>query len=171
MRDRNLEKNIQRIEAFVDRWKQLSVFLDRGFQGQDFKPEEEAAFLELKSQIAQEHEVVMTTLGSAVDRDDKALRLLNTVPSLEAFKELPEGMGKKIATEWHNTFISFQALLGRLKGRQTQLAAVSTFRYALRRVFGNPLVIILVAAAAFYGVYRFADEWIPKLKELMEKKQ
>jgi hypothetical protein len=171
MRDRNLERNIQRVEAFVDRWKQLSAFLDRGFQGQDFRPEEEAAFLDLKSQIAQEHEMLMTVLGSAVERDDKALRLLNTVPSLQAFKELPEGMGKKIATEWHNTFISFQALLGRLKGRQTQLAAVSTFRYALRRVFGNPLVIILVAAAACYGVYRFADEWIPKLKELMEKKQ
>jgi hypothetical protein len=77
-----------------------------------------------------------------VDRDDKALWLLNTVPSLQVFKELPEGMGRKIATEWHNTFISFQALLGRLKGRQTQLAAVSTFRYALRHVFGNPLVII-----------------------------
>ena len=45
------------------------------------------------------------------------------------------------------------------------------FRYALRRVFGNLLVIILVAAAAFYGVYKFADEWIPKPKELMEKKQ
>jgi hypothetical protein len=171
MRDRNLEKNIQRIEAFVDRWKQLSQFLDRGFQGHDFKPEEEGAFLELKSQIAQEHEVLMTTLGPTVDRDDKALRLLNTVPSLQAFKELPEGMGKKIATEWHNTFISFQALLGRLKGRQTQLAGVSSVRYALRRVFGNPLVIILVAAAACYGVYKFADEWIPKLKELMEKKQ
>ncbi|MGD0652678.1 MAG: hypothetical protein ABSA97_16315 [Verrucomicrobiia bacterium] len=46
-----------------------------------------------------------------------------------------------------------------------------TFCYAFRRVFGNPLVIILVAAAAFYGVYKFADEWIQKLKELMEKKQ
>ncbi|MGD0652677.1 MAG: hypothetical protein ABSA97_16310 [Verrucomicrobiia bacterium] len=55
MRDRNLGKNLQQIEAFVDRWKQLSVFLDRGFQGQDFKPEEEAAFMELKSQIAPEH--------------------------------------------------------------------------------------------------------------------
>jgi hypothetical protein len=51
------------------------------------------------------------------------------------------------------------------------LAAISAFRYALRRVFGNPLVIILVAAAAFYGVRKFADEWIQKLKELMEKKQ
>lgn len=170
MRDRNLEKNIQRVEAFVDRWKQLSQFLDRGFQGQDFKPEEEAAFLELKSRIAQEHEILMIALGSAVDRDDKALRLLHTVPSLQSFRELPEGMAKKIATEWHNTYISFQTLLGRLRGRQVQLAAISSVRYATRRVFGHPVIILLVAAAACYGVYRFADEWIPKLKELTEKK-
>ena len=55
MRDHNLGENLERIEAFVDRWKQSSVFLDRGFQGQDIKPEEEAAFMELKSQIAPEH--------------------------------------------------------------------------------------------------------------------
>jgi hypothetical protein len=171
MRDRNLEKNVQRLEAFVERWKQLSQFLDRGFQGQDFKPEEEAAFLDLKCRIAQEHEILMTALGSSVDRDDKALRLLHTVPSLVSFRELPEGMAKKIATEWHNTFISFQALLGRLRGRQIQLAAISSFRFATRRVFANPVVILLVTVAACYGVYVFTDEWIPKLKELTERKQ
>ncbi len=171
MRDRNLEKNIRRVEMFVERWKELSQFLERGFQGHDFKPEEEAAFLQLKSVIAQEHQMLMTTLGSAADRDDKALRLLNTVTSLQGFKELPEGMAKKVATEWHNTYMSLQALLGRLKGRQTQLAAISSFKFGLRRVFDNPLIITLTAVAAFYGVYRFADDWIPKLKEIMERKQ
>jgi len=171
MRDRNLERNVQRVDEFVERWKQFSQFLDRGFQGQDFKPEEEAAFLDVKSRIAQEHEVLMTTLGSAVDRDDKALRLLHALPSLQAFKEMNEAMARRIASEWHDTFISFQALLGRLRGRQAQLAAISSFRYALRRVFGNPLVIMLLAAAACYGVFRFADEWIPKLMEITERKQ
>lgn len=171
MRDRNLERNVQRVEAFVERWKQLSQFLDRGFQGQDFKPEEEAAFLDLKSQIAQEHEILIITLGSAVDRDEKALRLLHTVPSLQSFKELNEAMARKMASEWHDKFISFQALLGRLRGRQVQLAAISSFRYAARRVFGNPAVIVLIVAATCYGVYKFADEWIPKLKEITERKQ
>ena len=115
--------------------------------------------------------MLMTMLGSAADRDDKALRLLNTVTSLQGFKELPEGMAKKVATEWHNTYIGLQALLGRLKGRQAQLAAISSFRFGLRRVFDNPLVVTLVAVSAFYGVYRFADDWIPKLKEIMERKQ
>jgi len=171
MRDRKLEKNIQRVEQFVERWRELSQFLDRGFQGHDFKPEEEAAFLGLKSTIAQEHEMLKAALGGSEDNDDKALRLINTVPSLQSFKEMNEPMVKKITIEWHNTYMSYQALLGRLKGRKAQLAAVSSLRLGMRRVFINPLVLTLVALAAAYGIYKLGDEWIPKLKEIMERKQ
>jgi|NGEPerStandDraft_6_1074524.scaffolds.fasta_scaffold110146_2 hypothetical protein len=173
MRDRNLEKNIQRVEAFVERWKELSQFLDRGFKGDQFTGEEEGAFLELKSRIAQEHELLMVTLGTEAERDDRALRLLHSVSSLSSFKDLAEGMSKRLATEWHNTYLAQQALLGRLRGRQIQLKGVSTLRLATRRVFSNPLMILLVMIAASYGVYRFAEEWIPKLsllKDQLEKR-
>jgi len=169
MRDRNLERNVQRVEAFVDRWKELSQFLDRGFKGGEFKNEEEIAFLELKSRIAQEHEVLTVTLGPEAERDDRAMRMLNSVPSLSAFKDLPEGMPKKLANDWHTTYMGLQALLGRLRGRQAQLAGVSTFRVAVQRVFANPLVILLVMVAAAYGVYRFAEEWIPRLTQITEQ--
>jgi hypothetical protein len=167
MRDRNLERNIKRVEAFVERWKQLSQFLDRGFQGQNFASEEESAFLDLKSNIAQEHELLMTTLASS-ERDDKALKLLNTVTSLQSFKELNEGMSKKVAADWHNTYISLQALLGRLRGRQVQLSQVSSVSMGFKRVFGNPVMILLVAAAAGYGVYKFAEEMFPVFGKFIE---
>ncbi len=169
MRDRNLERNIQRVEAFVESWKHLSQFLDRGFKGDPFTGEEEASFLELKSQIAQEYESLMVMLASEADRDDRALRLLNGVPSLSSFKELPEGMSKKLATEWHGTYMGLQALLGRLRGRQEQLRSISTFAVGMRNVFANPIVILLIMIAAAYGVYRFAEEWIPKLTQLKEQ--
>src|SRR5262245_45805656 len=137
MRDRNLDRNIGRVEQFIERWKQLSEFLDRGFRQQSFTGEEEAAFLNLKSQIAQEHELLMTMLGPDTgQRDDKTLRLLNSVPSLQAFKDLPDGTSKRIAGEWHSTFLALQAMLGRLKGRQSQLATISSVRMAARSVFG-----------------------------------
>jgi hypothetical protein len=170
MRDRNLEKNIERAEAFVERWKQLSQFLDRGFKGESFADDEEAAFLGLKSSIAQEHELLVTTLNAEGLRDDKVLRLLNAVPSMQGFKELPEGMAKKVAADWHNEFISLQALLGRLKGRREQLAGISTLRVGFKNVFANPLVILLVMLAAAYGVYKFSDEVIPELKQMWDQK-
>jgi len=169
MRDRNLEKNIQRVETFVESWKRLSQFLDRGFKGDPFTGEEEAAFLELKSRIAQEHELLVVTLATEADRDDRALRLLNSVPSLASFKELPEGMAKSLANEWHSTYMTLQALLGRLRGRQAQLRGVSTLRVAMQNVLVHPLMILLIMIAAAYGVYRFAEEWIPKLTQLKEQ--
>jgi hypothetical protein len=97
------------------------------------------------------------------------MRMLNTVPSLSAFKELPEGMSKKLANDWHTTYMGLQGLLGRLRGRQAQLAGVSTIRVAVQRVVANPLVILLVMVAAAYGVYRFAEDWIPKLTQITEQ--
>jgi hypothetical protein len=164
MRDRNLERNIKRLEEFVELWKQLSQFLDRGFKQESFTPDEELAFLDLKSQIARQHEMLMAALGGVADRDDKALRLLNTVPSLQAFKELPEGMARKIASEWHGTFIAMQALLGRLGGRQEQLASVSTVAPSIRRVFGHPLVIMLLLTLAGFGAYRVGLDALPKIE-------
>lgn len=169
MRDRRLEKNIARVEAFIELWKQLSQFLDRGFRGGTFTDEEEAQFLDLKSRIAQQHELVMTMLGAEADRDDKALRLLNSVPSLAGFRDLPEGMDKRLSNEWHSTYLSMQALLGRLKGRQAQLASINTFAVALRTVFANPLVLLFVAAMAAYGVYRLAGDLIPKVYHAIEE--
>lgn len=169
MRDRNLENNIKRLEALIEKWKEFSQFLDRGFQQQAFAGEDEAAFLELKSHIAREFETLMTLLAVGSERDDRALRLLNTATSLQAIKELPEGMDRKIATEWHTAYIAWQALLGRLRGRQAQLAAMSTVRVGLRRVFGNPMVVVLLVVLAAYGVYRLTDEWAPKLARLLEQ--
>ena len=169
MRDRNLERNIERVEAFIESWRQLSQFLDRGFKGESFQGEEEVAFLELKSRIAQEHELMLVTMGSETERDDRALRMLNSVPSLSSFKDLPDGMSKKLATEWHTTYLGLQAMLGRLRGRQAQLKGVSSLRVALAHVLANPFVILVVMIAASYGVYRFAEDWIPKLTQLKDQ--
>lgn len=169
MRDRQLEKNIARVEGFIDEWKQLSQYLDRGFQGEPLSDEDEVGFLELKSRLAQHYEVMSTTLGADAERTDRTLRLLNLVPSLQSISEMEEGANRRLTAEWHSTYLGLQSLLGKLKGRRLQLATVNSFRLGMRHVFGHPLVIILVALAAGYGVYRFAEDTIPKLIELREK--
>jgi len=169
MRDRRLETNIKRVEDFIEQWKRLSQFLDRGLKGGTFTDEEEAGFLDLKSAIAQQHELLITTLGTESERDDKALRLLNSVPSLQSFQGLAEGMDKRISSEWHSTYLALQSLLGRLKGRKAQLASISSFRVGMRGVFGNPLVVVFVAVAAAYGVYKFTYEMIPVIQKAVEQ--
>lgn len=169
MHDRILERNIERLEAFVEHWSQLSQFLDRAFQGATFTPDDEAAFLQLKSHIAQEHEVLLVTVAGPTERDERTLRLLNQMPSLQALKEFPEGLPKKLVTDWHTCYMSFQAWLGRLKGRQAQLAGINSISVAARNVLTSPVLVVFVVAAAAYGVYKFADEWIPKLRHAVEQ--
>jgi hypothetical protein len=168
MRDRNLENHIHRLEALIDNWKQFSQYLDRGFQQQNIAPEDESAFLELKSQIVREFETLMTLLAVGTDRDERPLRLVNVVTSLQAIRDLPEGTAGRIATDWHHTFMGWQALLGRLRGRQAQMAAMNSFAIGFRRVFGHPLTATLLITAAAYGVYKLTDEWVPKLTFLFE---
>jgi len=163
MRDRNLERNIKRLEALVENWKEFSQFLDRGFQQQEIAPADEAAFLELKSQIAREFETLMTMLAGLTERDDRLLRMLNAVTSLAGIKDLPEGTATKLAADWHHTFIAWQALLGRLRGRQAQLAAQNSLTVALRRLLMHPVTLIVMFLAAAYGLYRLADDWLPQL--------
>jgi uncharacterized membrane protein YcfT len=57
-------------------------------------------------------------------------------------------------------------LLGRLKGQQAQLAAISSLQVGMRRVFLHPVTMLLMCAAACYGVYKLSEEWIPKLAQL-----
>lgn len=168
MRDRNLEKNIVRVETFVEQWRQLSQFLDRGFKGGNFTQEEEGAFLDLKSEIAQQHEFLVTTVGGDIPHEDKTGRLLNSLPSMAGFKDLPEGMAKKVASEWHSTYLAMQGLLGRLNGRKAQMAGMSSLRQGTMSVLANPLVILLLAVAAGYGVYKFCDDVAPNLTKYWE---
>ncbi len=171
MRDRKLEKNIGRLDSLIEQWKQLSQFLDRGFRPEPIEARDEAEFLELKSGIAREYELLMTTLGTISERDEKVLRLLNVAPSLQSLRELEEGMGKKVVGDWHAVFIAMQALLGRLKGRQATLAGISSLRMGMLRVFGNPVIVVMFAIAAGYGIYRFVDEWVPRLQHFLEQTQ
>jgi hypothetical protein len=166
MRNRNLERNINRVETYLEHWKQLSQYLERGFHGTAIAPEDEVAFLELKSTLAQEHETLMTLLANTADRDERPLKLLNLVPSLEMLKDLPEHMPRKISTDWHTSYLAMQALLGRLRGQQAQLAAISSFHLGIKSVFLNPVTVVFVYAAACYGVYKLTEEWIPRLSQL-----
>ncbi len=157
MKDKQLEKNIQKLEAFLETWKQFNQFLQRAFRGETFTEEDEDAFLDLKSTIAQEYESVMMGLAPDVEKDEKALRILIDAPSLRAVRDSSEGMARRVEAEWHSTFIKLQTTLGRLKGRRIQLASVSTFGVVAGRVLQNPIVILFIIVVVGLGVLRVCE--------------
>lgn len=159
MKDKQLEKNIQKLEAFLETWKQFNQYLQRAFRGESFTDEDEDQFLELKSTIAQEYETVMMSLAPDVEKDEKALRILVDAPSLRSVRDSSEGMARRVEAEWHATFIRLQTALGRLKGRRMQLASVSTTGVVMGRVFRNPIVILFVIVVVGYAVVEVCDKF------------
>src|ERR1043166_568481 len=141
MRDKQLEKNIQKLETFLETWKQFNQYLQRAFRGETFTDEDEDAFLDMKITIAQEYESDRQALGPDVEKDEKALRTLLDAPSLRSIRDSSEGMARRVEAEWHTTFIKLQTAMGRLKARRIQLASVSTIGVAAGRVLQNPIVI------------------------------
>lgn len=158
MKDKQLEKNIQKLEAFLETWKQFNQYLQRAFRGETFTDEDEDAFLDLKSTIAQEYETVMMALAPDVEKDEKALRILIDAPSLRSVRDASEGMARRVEAEWHSTFIKLQTALGRLKGKRIQLASVNAVGVALGRVLQNPIVILFIIVVAGIGVLKICEK-------------
>jgi hypothetical protein len=165
MKDKQLEKNIQNLEAFLETWKQFNQYLQRSFRGETFTDDDEEAFLDLKSVIAQEYETLMMSLAGEIERDEKALRILIDSPSLRSIREASEGLARRVEAEWHSTFIKLQTALGRLKGRRIQLASVSTASVMFGRVLRNPvaiLFIMIVVGLALFEVCKVTGVFKPR---------
>jgi|ERR1051326_3924223 hypothetical protein len=157
MKDKQLEKNIQKLEAFLETWKQFNHYLQRAFRGETFTDEDEEEFLDLKSTIAQEYETVMLALSPEVEKDEKTLRILIDAPSLRSIRDASEGMARRVEAEWHTTFIKLQTALGRLKAKRIQLASVSGIGVAVGRVLQNPIVILFIIVVAGIGVLKVCE--------------
>lgn len=158
MKDKQLERNIQKLEAFLETWKQFNQFLQRAFRGETFSDEDEEQFLELKSTIAQEYETLLMSLGGEVEREEKALRILMDAPSLRSLRDSSEGMARRVEADWHAMFIKLQSALGRLKGRRIQLASISTAGVVSGRILRNPIVILFLIVVLGFAVVQVCKE-------------
>jgi hypothetical protein len=121
MKKHDYEALILRMESYLECWKQLHHFMTIA-RTKKFSQDDENQFLELKSVITQEFEILMATLDCGTISRDEVHALLASGPSIRFLSELNEGALRNIESQWHKLFISFQAILGQLKVRQQQAA-------------------------------------------------
>lgn len=121
MKKSDYESLILRMENYLECWKQLHHFMSIARQ-KKFTQDDENQFLELKSVITQEFEILMATLDcNTISRED-VHSLLAAGPSIRFLSELNDGVLRNIESQWHKLFIQLQAILGQLKVRQQQAA-------------------------------------------------
>ncbi len=154
MRDRRLERQVEALDDFIERWQKLRSLFQRASLRQAPTEEQEAEFLVLKGELAQDYESLVTETASEREPGDQTVEVLAAAASLQRLNELGEAELQVLEAAWHRSYLHLQGWLGRLKARKLQLASISVVSYYIGRVLRNPVVILLllgmVVAAALW---------------------
>ena len=117
MSAKRMQDMIARMENYLECWKQFNHYLGLA-RFKKFTLDDENQFMEIKSVITQELELILTvTEGAQVSRDD-VHTLMASVPSMRFLSESNEAALRSIENQWHKLFISWQSILGQMKVQQ-----------------------------------------------------
>ena len=99
-----------------------------------YSPEDEGQFLEIKSVLTQELEIILANLDCGpITRDDVHV-LMTSAPSLRFLSEVGDGNLRNLESQWHKLFIGWQSILGQLKVKQSALATQTFAAWFKRKV-------------------------------------
>ena len=126
MTAKELNQLVTQIETHIECWKQFNYFINTA-RGKKFGPAEESHFLEIKSIIVQEIELIFAHIEAASPSRDEIHGLIGGAPSLRYLSEMSEGTLRGIETQWHKVYISWHAILGQLKVKQNTEEVKSFF--------------------------------------------
>lgn len=123
-----LDELIHQMENYLECWKQFNQYLVLGREKRA-EPEDEAQFLEVKSVLTQELELILASVETQNPSKEDILSLISGTPSIRFVSDLNENAIRNLENQWHKIYISFQSLLGQLKVQQRQTEKKSMFSF------------------------------------------
>jgi hypothetical protein len=117
MTAKELNQLISQIENHIECWKQFNHFINVA-RGKKFSSADESHFLEIKSVIAQELELIFAAVEVASPSRDDVISLVGHAPSLRYLSEMSEGELRGLESQWHRIYIGWHSILGQLKVKQ-----------------------------------------------------
>jgi hypothetical protein len=127
MRNQKIEKLILQMESHLECWKQFNQYLSLA-RAKKFNSEDESQFLEVKSVLTQELEMILSCVECASPTKEDIHALISGAPSIRYLSELNDGALRGVENQWHRIYISWQALLGQLKVKRHQLESKSVWK-------------------------------------------
>jgi hypothetical protein len=119
MQNKKLDQLISQMENYLECWKQFNHFLNLA-RSKKFSAEEDAQFLEIKSLIVQELEIILASVDVASPTKEEIHSLVGNAASLRFLSEMGEGPLRNLESQWHKIYIGWHAILGQLKVRQRE---------------------------------------------------
>jgi len=112
-----IEQLIAQTELHIECWKQFNHFVNIA-RAKKFGPDDETRFLELKSIIAQDLEIIFASIEVESPTKGEIIALIGHAPSLRYLSEMGEGDLRGIENNWHKIYIGWHSILGQLKIKQ-----------------------------------------------------
>ena len=126
MSARKMDELIRQMENYLECWKQFNQYLGQA-RTKKFEPEDEAQFLEVKSVLTQELELILASIEAENPSKEEILALISAAPSIRYISDMNENGLRGLENQWHKIYIAWQSLLGQLKVQQRQSAKKGLF--------------------------------------------
>src|ERR1041384_443557 len=114
--NKKVEQLTAQMENYLECWKQFNQFISIA-RGKKFSAEDENQFLEVKSVLVQELELILSSVEVSSPNRSEVHDLVGNAPSLRYLSELNEGVLRNLENQWHKIYIGWHAILGQLKVR------------------------------------------------------
>jgi len=119
MQNAKVDQLIHQMENYLECWKQFNNFMNLA-RAKKFSPEADLQFLEVKSVIVQELELILAALEVTSPTREEVHTLIGSAPSLRYLAEMNEANLRTMETQWHKIYIGWHAILGQLKVRERE---------------------------------------------------
>jgi len=117
MTPKEINQLITQIETHIECWKQFNHFIGLA-RAKKFSAADDHHFLEIKSIIVQELELIFAAIEAHSPTREDIHTLIGNAPSLRHLSEQGEGALRNLESQWHKIYIGWHAILGQLKVKQ-----------------------------------------------------
>ena len=117
MTPKEINQLVVQIETHIECWKQFNHFIGLA-RAKKFGAADDNHFLEIKSIIVQELELIYASVEVQSPTREEIHALIGNAPSLRYLSEQGEGGLRSLESQWHKIYIGWHAILGQLKVKQ-----------------------------------------------------
>ncbi|HZQ47753.1 MAG TPA: hypothetical protein VFC07_12115 [Verrucomicrobiae bacterium] len=114
MQTKQMHQLIEQLENYTECWKQFNHFVNIA-RAKKFSAEEESQFLEVKSVIIQQMEMILASIEAGTPSKEEVLTLVGSAPSLRFLGEMNDSALRNVESQWHKLYIGWHSVLGQLK--------------------------------------------------------
>lgn len=141
MKDRGIDSHLRLVSLQLDGWRKLHDLMTYGLD--KAKPiisvEQERQFTEVRANLLQETEHVLTELNLVHELSARAMGVLNRGSSMRGVRELSPEETRRLETDWNAIFTKLGLAQGQLKSRRKALATQNVFSHWLGAATRRPV--------------------------------